>query len=88
MNIRPTKCRLVVKLKEQNNVSKGGIMIPDSASEKPNLATVEAVGEKVDGLVVGNTVVINKYAGNEVVIDGTKYLIIRSNEVLAVVEDK
>lgn len=93
MNIRPLHDRVVVKRTEEDNMSPGGIVIPDSATEKPMRGEVLAVGEgKVldDGtqraltLKVGDKVLFGKYSGTEVKLDGEDIVIMREDDVLAV----
>ncbi len=93
MKIRPLQDRIVVKRLEGEKLTKGGIIIPDSAKEKPIEGKVMAVGNgKVlkDGKVramdvkVGDTVLFGKYSGTEVKIDGEDHLLIREDDVLAV----
>ena len=94
MNIKPLADRVVVKMTEAEEVSKGGIILAASAQEKPSVAEVVAVcsGGVVDGhevkmeLKVGDKVLIGKYAGTEVKLDGQEYTIVRQSDVLAVVE--
>ena len=94
MNIKPLADRVVVKMTEAEEVSKGGIILAASAQEKPSVAEVVAVGSGgvVDGhgvkmeLKVGDKVLIGKYAGTEVKLDGQEYTIVRQSDVLAVVE--
>ena len=93
MKIRPLQDRIVVKRMEGESKTKGGIIIPDSAKEKPIEGKVVAVGNgKVlkDGKVrplevkVGDTVLFGKYSGTEVKIDGVEHVLIREDDVLAV----
>jgi chaperonin GroES len=94
MNIRPLYDRIVVKrLAEQEQVS-GSIIIPDTAKEKPQEGEVVAVGkgkrnEKGDiialELEVGNKILFGKYSGSDIKVDGNEYLIMREDEVLAVI---
>ena len=93
MKIRPLQDRIVVKRLEGDNVTKGGIIIPDTAKEKPIEGKVVAVGNgKVlkDGKVrplevkVGDTVLFGKYSGTEIKLDGVEHLLIREDDVLAV----
>lgn len=93
MKIRPLQDRIVVKRSEGETKTKGGIIIPDSAKEKPIEATVVAVGNgKVlkDGKVrpvevkVGDTVLFGKYSGTEVKLDGEDHLILREDDILAI----
>jgi chaperonin GroES len=93
MKIRPLQDRIVVKRLEGEAKTKGGIIIPDSAKEKPIEGKVVAVGNgKVlkDGktrpvdVKVGDTILFGKYSGTEVKIDGEEHLLIREDDVLAV----
>lgn len=94
MNIRPLGDRVVIKRLEAEETTKGGIVLPGSAKEKPQVVEVVAVGPGgvVDGkdvimeVEVGNHVLISKYAGTEVKMDGVEYTILRQNDILAVVE--
>lgn len=94
MKIRPLHDRVLLKRIEEKEVKKGGIIIPDTAKEKPQQASVIAVGKgKIleDGKVIpldvkeGDTVLIGKYAGTEVKIDDEEYLIVREDEILAII---
>jgi chaperonin GroES len=93
MKIRPLQDRIVVKRLDAENKTKGGIIIPDTAKEKPIEGRVVAVGNgKVlkDGKVrpvevkVGDTVLFGKYTGTEVKIDGEEHVLIREDDILAV----
>ena len=93
MKIRPLQDRIIVKRVEEEEKTKGGIIIPDTAKEKPIEGKVVAVGNgKVlkDGKVrplevkVGDTVLFGKYSGTEVKIDGVEHVLIREDDVLAV----
>jgi chaperonin GroES len=95
MNIRPLQDRIIVKRLDGDEVSPGGIIIPDSAKEKPQEGKVIAVGKgkigedgKLQPLDVkkGDKVLFSKYAGTEVNIDGDEHLIIREDDVLGVLE--
>ena len=94
MTIRPLADRVVIKMTEAEEVSKGGIILTGSAKEKPSVAEVIAVGAggMVDGhevkmeLKVGDKVLIGQYAGSKVKLDGEEYTIVHQSEVLAVVE--
>jgi chaperonin GroES len=94
MKIRPLSDRIVVKRLDQEEKTKGGIIIPDTAKEKPLEALVVAVGNgkvlkngKVRPLDVkaGDKVLIGKYSGNEVKLDGVEHVIINEDDVLAVI---
>ena len=98
MNIRPLHDRIVVKrLDDQAEQVFNGIIIPDSAKEKPQEAEVFAVGKgkrSDDGklipldVVVGDKILFGKYSGSDIKVDGQEYLIMREDEVLAVIEKK
>jgi chaperonin GroES len=95
MNVRPLHDRIIVQRIEEGEQKIGGIIIPDSAKEKPQQGKVIAVGNgKVneDGkrnpldVKAGDTILFGKYSGQEIKIDGEEYLIMREDEVLAVIE--
>ena len=95
MNVRPLRDRVLVKRVEQQEQRIGGIIIPDTAKEKPQQAKVVAVGNgrvNDDGKVfplevkAGDYVLIGKYAGTEIKLDGEEYLIVREDEILGVAE--
>ncbi len=95
MKIRPLQDRIIVKRLEEETKTKGGIIIPDSAKEKPIEGKVIAVGKgkkKDDGKLialdvkVGDKVLFSKYGGTEVKIDGEEYLIMREDDILGVIE--
>ena len=95
MKIRPLQDRIIVKRIEEEEKSKGGIIIPDTAKEKPQEGKVVAVGKgKVseDGKItpldvkVNDRVLFGKYSGSEINIDGEEHLIMREDDILGVVE--
>ncbi len=90
MNIKPLSDRVVIMPAAAETKTVGGIIIPDSAKEKPLKGTVVAVGNgtKDEDMVleVGNTVLFGKYAGTELELDGEKYLIMRQSDVLAIID--
>jgi chaperonin GroES len=95
VKIRPLQDRLIVKRVAEENKTKGGLFIPDTAKEKPLEGHVLAVGNgKVleDGKVrpldikAGDTILFSKYAGTEIKIDGEDHLILREEDVLGVIE--
>ena len=97
MKIRPLQDRLIVKRIAEEEKTKGGIIIPDTAKEKPIEGKVIAVGNgKVleDGKVrpldvkAGDRILFAKYGGTEVKIDGEEHLIMREDDILGVIEDK
>lgn len=96
MKIKPLQDRIIVKRIEEEEKTKGGIIIPDAAKEKPQEGKVIAVG---DGKVldngqkfaltvkVGDKILFGKYSGTEIKIDGEEHLIMREDDVLGIVED-
>ncbi len=95
MKIRPLNDRIIVKRVEEEEKTKGGIIIPDTAKEKPIEGKVVAVGKgrtTEDGKVVamdvkvGDRVLFSKYAGTEVKIDGKEHLIMREEDILGIIE--
>ena len=97
MKIRPLHDRVIVKRLEEERVSAGGIVIPDTAAEKPIQGKVVAVGKgKIleDGQVrpldvkVGDKVLFGKYSGTEVKVDGEELVVMREEDVMAVIEGK
>ncbi len=95
MKIRPLGDRLLVKREEPSETVRGGIIIPDSAKEKPQEGKVVAVGkgrQDEDGKHVkmevkkGDRILMGKYAGTEVKLDGEEHIIMREDDVLAILE--
>jgi chaperonin GroES len=97
MNVRPLHDRIIVQRLEEGEQKVGGIIIPDTAKEKPQQGKVIAAGKgkiKDDGKVLpldvkeGDTILFGKYSGQEIKLDGEEFLIMREDEVLAVIESK
>ena len=95
MNVRPLHDRIIVHRLDEGEQKIGGIIIPDSAKEKPQQGKVKAVGAgkiKDDGKRIpldvkeGNTILFGKYSGQEIKVDGEEYLIMREDEVLAILD--
>ena len=94
MNIKPLFDRVVIKMVEAEETTKSGIILAGTAKEKPQVAEIVAVGPGgvVEGkeitmqVKVGDRVLISKYAGTEVKLDGQEYTILRQNDILAIVE--
>ncbi len=94
MTIKPLADRVVAKFTEAEETTKSGIILTSAAKEKPQIAEVVAVGPggMVDGhevkmtVNVGDKILISKYAGNEVKVDGEEFSIIRQSDILAIVE--
>jgi chaperonin GroES len=95
MNIRPLQDRVIVRRLKEEEKTKGGIILPDNAKEKPTEGTIVAVGNgKVleDGTVrkpsvkEGDRILFSKYSGSEVKLDGQEYLIFREDDILGVIE--
>lgn len=95
MKIRPLHDRVVVTRYEEDKTSPGGIVIPDTAAEKPIQGKVVAVGNgkvldsgevRAVGVKEGDRVLFGKYSGTEVKIDGTDYLVLREDDIMGVIE--
>ena len=95
VNVRPLHDRIIVERVDEGEQQVGGIIIPDTAKEKPQRGTVIAVGKgkvKDDGTLTpldvkaGDTVLFGKYSGQEIKLDGDEYLIMREDDILGVVE--
>jgi chaperonin GroES len=95
MNVKPLGDRVLVQPVEENEVKKGGIIIPDTAKEKPQEGKIVALGtgkRDDDGKLVpftvkkGDRVLISKYGGTEIKVDGKDYLIMREEDILGVIE--
>ena len=90
MNVKPLSDRVLIEPAAAAEVTSGGIIIPDSAKEKPLKSTVKAIGNgtKDEAMVVkvGDTVLYGKYSGTELEFDGVKYLMMRQSDILAIIE--
>ena len=95
MNIRPLHDRVVVKRLEEERTSAGGIVLPDSATEKPSEGEIIAAGNgklldngeiRALDVKVGDKVLFGKYSGNEVKIDGEDYIVMREDDIMGVIE--
>jgi chaperonin GroES len=95
MNIRPVYDRVVVKRIEERETTRNGIVIPDSAKEKPQEGEVMAIGKgkrlgdgqmAALGVKVGDRILFGKYSGNEIKLEGAEYIIMREDDVLGVLD--
>ncbi|NCA87555.1 MAG: co-chaperone GroES [Gammaproteobacteria bacterium] len=95
MNIRPLHDRVVVRRMEEERTSAGGIVIPDSATEKPIQGKIIAVGQgkpldngqvRALEVKVGDRILFGKYSGTEVKLDGEDYLVMREDDIMGVIE--
>lgn len=95
MKLRPLHDRVIVKRKEEERTSPGGIVIPDTAAEKPVRGEVLAAGNgkitesgdiRALDVKVGDTVLFGKYSGTEVKVDGEELLVMREDDIMAVIE--
>ena len=92
--IRPLHDRVIVKRTQEEEKTKGGLIIPDTAKEKPQEGTVVAVGpgKQEDGKVIsldvraGDKILFGKYSGTEIKLDGEEHLILHENDILGVIE--
>ena len=97
MKVRPLHDRLIIQRLEEGEQTIGGIIVPDSAKEKPQRGKVFAVGQgkvrddcsrQQPDVKDGDTILFGKYSGQEIKIDGEEYLIMREDEVLAIIDSK
>ena len=95
MNIRPLHDRVIVRRQEEERTTAGGIVIPDSATEKPSMGEVLAAGNgkvtdsgdlRALDVKVGDRVYFGKYSGTEIKVDGEELLIMREDDIIAIVE--
>ncbi|MCD6297785.1 MAG: co-chaperone GroES [Deltaproteobacteria bacterium] len=95
MKVKPLQDRVIVKRVEEEEKTKGGIIIPDTAKEKPQEGKVVSVGagkvsDKGDRIALevkaGDRVLFGKYSGNEITIDGEEHLIMREDDIIAIIE--
>jgi chaperonin GroES len=88
MKVKPLADRVMVKLEKNEAKTAGGIIIPDTAQEKTQQATVVEVGDDKDVIKVqaGQKVMYDKYAGTQVKIDGAEYLILKMSDILAIID--
>lgn len=95
MNLRPLHDRVIVRRMEEETMSAGGIVIPDNAAEKPSRGEILAVGNgkitdsgdiRALSVKVGDKVLFGKYAGTEVKVDGEELLVMREDDIVAVIE--
>lgn len=96
MKIRPLHDRVLIKRLEENTKTAGGIIIPDTAKEKPSEGLIEAVGDGTRGedgriiplnVKVGDKVLFGKWSGTEVKVNGEERLIVKESEILGVIEE-
>lgn len=97
MKVKPLQDRILIKRVEEENKTKGGIIIPDAAKEKPQEGLVVAVGpgkvtetgtRVAPEVKAGDKILFGKYSGTDIKIDGVEHLILREDDVLAVIEKK
>ena len=90
MNIKPLMDRVVIKMTEAEEKTASGIILTGAAKEKPQIAEVVAIGPGKEGVImsvkVGNKVLVSKYSGTDVKVDGQDYTIVKMEDVLAIVE--
>ncbi len=88
VSLKPLGARVVAKRTEQEETTKGGIILPDTAKQKQETATVVALGtgEISKDIKVGATILMDKYASQEVTIDDEEYIIVKAEDIIAIVE--
>ena len=86
MNFQPLGNRILVERMEEASTTSTGIIIPDNAKEKPSQGKVVAISDEVKNIANGDTVVFGKYSGNELSLDGTKYIVIDVDDVFGIIK--
>lgn len=86
MNFQPLGKRVLVSRLDEESVTSTGIIIPDNAKEKPSRGEVVAVSSEVSDVACGNTVVFAKYAGNEISLEGKKYLVLSVEDIFGIIK--
>ena len=86
MKFKPLKDRVFVTYAEEEERTKGGLYVPDTAKEKPQKGKVEAVGSEVKEVKVGDSVLFDKYSGSKVKMNDQEYLIIKEEDILGIIE--
>ena len=86
MNLKPLDDRIVIKQSDAEEKTTGGIILPDTAREKPQIGTVVAIGPVKMSVKKKDEVIYAKYMGSDVEIDGDKYVILRESDILGIVE--
>ena len=86
MNFEPLGNRVLVSRTEEAKTTASGIIIPDSAAEKPSTGKVVAVSKEVETVAIDNTVVFGKYAGNEFSVEGNAYLILDVEDIFGIIK--
>jgi len=84
MKVQPLKDRVFVKYSGEEERTKGGLYIPDTAREKPQRGKVQAVGSEVKGLKKGDEILFDRYSGSKIKLDDEEYLIIKEEDILGV----
>lgn len=84
MNFQPLGERVLVKRVEEEKKTISGIIIPDNAKEKPSRAEVVAVSEEITNVKIGDNVVFGKYAGTEITVDGTTFLVLEKKDIFGI----
>ncbi|MDA8089568.1 MAG: co-chaperone GroES [Nitrospiraceae bacterium] len=87
MNFKPLKDRVFVSYAEEEEKTKGGLYVPETAKEKPQKGKVEAVGAEVKEIKVGDSILFDKYSGSKVKMNDKEYLIIKEEDVLGIVQE-
>ena len=86
MNFQPLGKRVLVERLEEATTTASGIIIPDNAKEKPSQGKVVAISSEVENVATGDTVVFDKYAGSELTLEGSKYLVIDTDDLLGIIK--
>jgi chaperonin GroES len=86
MNFQPLGNRVLVERVEDKQTTASGIIIPDNAKEKPSQGKIVAVGNDVEAIAVGDSVVFGKYSGNDIALEGKDYLIMDADDIFGIIK--
>lgn len=87
MNIKPLGERVLIKMIENDDVTKGGIILTSASKDRPTIAEIIEVGTECTGLKIGDKVITAKYAGSPVKIDDVEMIIVKQEDIMCIVED-
>jgi len=86
VKFRPLKDRVFVSYSAELEKTSGGLYIPDAAKEKPQKGKIEAIGNEVKNVAIGDIILFDKYSGSKITIDSQEYLILKEEDILGIIE--
>jgi len=85
VKFKPLKERVFVSYSGELEKTAGGLFVPDTAKEKPQRGTIEAIGSEVKNVKVGDAILFDKYSGSKITLDGQEYLILKEEDILGII---